>query len=51
METTQPLTFNIRSPKEIKMFVEMIEEVYYEIENAEWFLKTIDLFKSKHFHK
>lgn len=36
METTQPLTFNIRIPKEIKMFVEMIEEVYNEIENAEW---------------
>jgi hypothetical protein len=40
METTQPITFNNRVPREIKMFIDMIEEVFEGFEDVKWSNKS-----------
>jgi hypothetical protein len=40
MEITHPISYNTRVAREIKMFIEMIEDVYYYYEDVKWSTKS-----------
>lgn len=40
MDITQPISYNGRVPRELKMFIEMIEDVSYDYEDVKWSNKS-----------
>ncbi len=40
MDTTQPISYNGRVARELKMFIEMMEDVFNDYEDVKWSNKS-----------